>query len=175
MAFNGGSAGSLQRSVSEKTPQFFWPPLPAEYVTVFSGRSDAPEVRCDLTDRQTHRPNYSNPPVHACRGINTWTINQRDAKKGKATTINNRKAKQHNTTCPKQSFFKEKLAASGIVCMYMYVYSTQWQCTLGEFSGDCGGEGWGGEERGEGRGDPPGIGIRLWFLASWLTTRCSWD
>ena len=25
----------------------------------------------------------------------------------------NRKAKQHNTTCPKQSFFKEKLAASG--------------------------------------------------------------
>ena len=46
MAFNNGA-------VSEKTPQIFGPPLPAEYVTVFSGRTDAPEVRCDLTDRQT--------------------------------------------------------------------------------------------------------------------------
>ena len=48
-------------------------PLPAEYVTVFSGRTDAPEVRCDLTDppthpptqththTHTHRPNYCNP------------------------------------------------------------------------------------------------------------------
>ena len=40
----------------------------------------------------------------------TWTITPRDAEKGKATTTtttNNRKTKQHNTTHPKQSFFKE--------------------------------------------------------------------
>ena len=42
-------------AVSEKTPQILRPPLPAEYVTVFSGRTDAPEVRCDLTDRHTDR------------------------------------------------------------------------------------------------------------------------
>ena len=41
--------------MSEKTPQFFSPSLPAEYVTAFSGRTDAPEVRCDLTDKQTDR------------------------------------------------------------------------------------------------------------------------
>ena len=40
-------------AVSEKSSQIFRPPLPAEYVTVFSGRTDVPEVRCDLTD--THR------------------------------------------------------------------------------------------------------------------------
>ena len=38
-------------------------------MTVISGRTDAPEVRCDLTDRHTHRPNYSNPPAHACQGL----------------------------------------------------------------------------------------------------------
>ena len=41
-------------AVSEKTPQIFWPSLPAGYVTVFSGRTDAPEVRCDLTHTHTH-------------------------------------------------------------------------------------------------------------------------
>ena len=34
-------------------------------MTTFSGQADAPEVRCDLTDRQTNRQtdrvNYSNP------------------------------------------------------------------------------------------------------------------
>ena len=35
-------------AVSEKSPQIFRPPWPAEYVTVFSGRTDAPEVRCEL-------------------------------------------------------------------------------------------------------------------------------
>ena len=34
----------------------------------------------------------------------------------------NRKAKQHNTTHPKQSFFTEKLATSGGMYMYMYTY-----------------------------------------------------
>ena len=55
MAVNGGSAGSLQRSDFRENPTNFWPSLPAEYVTAFSGRTDAPEVRCDLTDteRQT--------------------------------------------------------------------------------------------------------------------------
>ena len=28
-------------------------PLPVEYVTEFSGQTDAPEVRCNLTDRHT--------------------------------------------------------------------------------------------------------------------------
>ena len=41
-------------AVSEKTPQIFRPPLPAEYVTVFSWPTDTPEVRCDLK-RQTDR------------------------------------------------------------------------------------------------------------------------
>ena len=57
------------RVVLEKTPQIFRPPLPAEYMTVFSGRTDAPEVRCDLTDRQTHTDDYSNPSAHVCRGL----------------------------------------------------------------------------------------------------------
>ena len=38
-------------AVSEKTPQIFGPLLPTEYVTVFSGRTDAPEVRFGLTNR----------------------------------------------------------------------------------------------------------------------------
>ena len=42
-------------AVSAKSPQIFGPSLPAEYVTAFSGRADAPEVRCDLTDKQTDR------------------------------------------------------------------------------------------------------------------------
>ena len=39
--------------VSEKTPQIFLTLLSAEYVTALSGQTDAPEVRCDLTDTQT--------------------------------------------------------------------------------------------------------------------------
>ena len=53
MALNGAILEIYNGAVSEKTPQIFLPPLPAEYVTVFSGRTDAPEVRCDLTDTQT--------------------------------------------------------------------------------------------------------------------------
>ena len=41
-------------AVSEKTSQYFSPTLPAESVTAFSGQTDAPEVRCDLTDRHTN-------------------------------------------------------------------------------------------------------------------------
>ena len=59
--------------VSEKTPQVFSPLLPAEYMTAFSGRTDTPEVRCGLTDRQTHTHThiYTNPTTvilaaHAC-------------------------------------------------------------------------------------------------------------
>ena len=57
--------------------QIFQPSLPVEYVTSISGRTDAPEVRCDLqTDRQTHthRHTHTNPTtitlaVHARRGL----------------------------------------------------------------------------------------------------------
>ena len=54
MASMEGALDLCNVAVSEKTTQIVWPPLPAEYVTVFSGRTDTPEVRCDL--RQTHRP-----------------------------------------------------------------------------------------------------------------------
>ena len=60
------------RAVSEKTPQIFRPPLPAESVTVFSGPTDAPEVRCD--NGQTDA--YSNPPAHAptsCSVLAPWS------------------------------------------------------------------------------------------------------
>ena len=43
MPYNAGSGVSLQRSGSEKSPHIFRPLLPAEYVTVFSGRTDAPD------------------------------------------------------------------------------------------------------------------------------------
>ena len=74
MAFNGEVLDLRNGAVSEKTLQIFWPPLPTEYVTVFSRRKDTPEVRCDLTDRHTHththrQDDYSNPPVHARRGL----------------------------------------------------------------------------------------------------------
>ena len=58
-------------AVSEKTPQIFLPSSPAEYVTAFSGRTDAPEVRCDLTDRHTHtHDNYSNPRCACAPRVN---------------------------------------------------------------------------------------------------------
>ena len=67
--------------VSEKTPQIFSPLLPAEYVTAFSGQTDAPEVRFDLTDRQTDRwtdrQTKSTTPTlaaYACRGLTTLHI-----------------------------------------------------------------------------------------------------
>ena len=45
----------LNGAVSEKIPQFLGP-LPAEYVTEFSGQTDAPNMTCGL-DRQTCRQN----------------------------------------------------------------------------------------------------------------------
>ena len=52
---NGGSAGSLQWSGFRENPTkvFDLQCLAVEYVTEFSGRTDASEVRCDLTDRHT--------------------------------------------------------------------------------------------------------------------------
>ena len=60
------------RAVSEKILQIFSPSLPAEYVTAFSGGTDALEVRYDLTDR--HTDGQTNPTTvtlaaHACRGL----------------------------------------------------------------------------------------------------------
>ena len=43
------------RAVSEKTPQIF----DFHCSLSISGRTDAPEVRCGLTDRHTDKPNYS--------------------------------------------------------------------------------------------------------------------
>ena len=60
---------SLQRSGSEKTPQFFSTLLHAEYVTIFSGRTDAPEVRCD---RSRHTCTD-----HVRRGLIWWTCDVR--------------------------------------------------------------------------------------------------
>ena len=53
-------------AVSEKTPQILRPPLPAEYVTVFSGRTSAPEVRCELTD--THPDKATTVTLLCMRG-----------------------------------------------------------------------------------------------------------
>ena len=49
-------------AVAEKMPQIFLPLLPAECVTAFSRRTDAPEVRCDLTERQTDSPRCACAP-----------------------------------------------------------------------------------------------------------------
>ena len=60
---------SAMEQFQRKPQKNFWPLLPAKYMRVFSGWKDTPEVRCDLTETQTHtltdRPNYSNPPAHA--------------------------------------------------------------------------------------------------------------
>ena len=64
------------RAVSD--PQFFSPSLPAEYVTAFSGRRDAPEVRRDLTDRHTDgqtNPTAVSLAVHAHRGLISYPYN----------------------------------------------------------------------------------------------------
>ena len=84
-------------AISEKNPQIFLPLLSAEYVTVFSGRTDAPEVKCDLTDTHTHtqrQTNYSNPPVHAWRGLK---INSTEVQTF-GTQL------QHDETCTTTSF-----------------------------------------------------------------------
>ena len=59
-------------AISEKTPQYFSPMSSAESVAAFSGQTDAPDVRCDLTDRQTHthrHDDYHNPLVHVLLGL----------------------------------------------------------------------------------------------------------
>ena len=55
------------RAVPEKKPTNIWPPLPTEYMTVFSGQSDAPVVRCDT---QTHTWSSTITfAAHAHRGL----------------------------------------------------------------------------------------------------------
>ena len=55
-----GGLDLCNKVVSEKTQQIFGPSLLAEYMTAFSGRIEAQEVRCD--GQHTDRPNYCNPP-----------------------------------------------------------------------------------------------------------------
>ena len=71
MPFNGAALDLYNRTVSEKTLQRFWPPLPAEYVTVFSGWTDTPKVTCDT---HTHIHIHVDPTtvtlaVDVCRGL----------------------------------------------------------------------------------------------------------
>ena len=56
-------------AVSEKMPQIFLPSLSAECVSAFSRRTDAPEVRCDLSDTQTDS-NYCNPRCACAPRVN---------------------------------------------------------------------------------------------------------
>ena len=76
-------------AVSEKTSQIFSPSLRAKYmyVTAFSGRTDAPEVTCDLTERQTdpttvtiaaHCAARVNNSMHrAMAGLRHWVFSYR--------------------------------------------------------------------------------------------------
>ena len=76
MAFNGRNAGSLQWSHFRENPTNFSTSVARWVRDSFSGRTDAPEVRCDLqTDTQD---DYSNPPAHVRRGlimkVHIWQI-----------------------------------------------------------------------------------------------------
>ena len=73
MAFNGGSAGSLQRSCFRETPQIFRPPLPAEYVSVFrTNRHSRGEMWLNRhTDRQTK---YCNPCCACAPRVNEYIV-----------------------------------------------------------------------------------------------------
>ena len=77
----------LDWAVSEKTPQMILPLLPTEYVTTFSWRTDAPEVRCDLMDRQTDRqtdPTTVTLAMHARRGLTRGCL-RRESKDDRVT------------------------------------------------------------------------------------------
>ena len=63
-----GSTEQYWISATERFQRKRHKSLPAEYVTVFSGQTDAPEARCDLTDRHTD-PTTVTLAVHACRGL----------------------------------------------------------------------------------------------------------
>ena len=62
-------------ALSEKTSQIFWSPLPTEYITVFSERTDAPGVRCDCTD-----PTTETLTAHARRGLMMCHVRCRNRK-----------------------------------------------------------------------------------------------
>ena len=98
----------------------------------------SPHIQC---------PN-SHPHVHVLLFFSCIWLSTQWERQVKATQ-HNRKTKQHNTTCPRQVFFKEKLAASGgtwthntlilgvyIYNIYMYVPCTcrSWQWQFGALS-----------------------------------------
>ena len=73
--------GLLDLCSGEVSEKIFSPSLSAEYVTAFAWRTDAPKVRCDLTDkrqtdRQTNRPNYSNPRCACAPRVNQCKVRQ---------------------------------------------------------------------------------------------------
>ena len=61
-------------AVSEKTSQNFSPSPLAEYVTAFSGRTVALEVRCDLTDTHTHDDYTVNPRCACAPRVNNTVV-----------------------------------------------------------------------------------------------------
>ena len=59
------SAVALEQSSFRGTPQYFYvSPLSVEFMTAFSGQTDAPKVRCDLTDRQTDTHTHTHTHTH---------------------------------------------------------------------------------------------------------------
>ena len=68
--FNGGSAGSSQQCCFWEPPHIFDLHCPLSTWQYF--QDERTLQRWDVwLYRQTHRPNYSNPPVHAHRGLTT--------------------------------------------------------------------------------------------------------
>ena len=69
MAIQGGTLDLGYGAVSEKIPQIFW--------LSFSGRTEAPDVRCDLTDTQTDTATIVTLAAHARRGLKMKHICER--------------------------------------------------------------------------------------------------
>ena len=81
MAFNGGSAGSLQRSGFRENPTSFSPSVARWVHDSIFRTNDAPEVRCDLTWKNGSRQStihigicrvQPNTPGHSRRQEHYW-------------------------------------------------------------------------------------------------------
>ena len=88
--------------------------MPAEYRTAFAGQTDSPEVRFDLTDTQTHRPNYSNPHCACAPRVKKSLRNCNGIKLQKKTNI-------MATILHPSSEYNEKMVRVGeILCGWPY-------------------------------------------------------